>query len=594
MSPGIEQETSEDISSFPEDSERENFKKPESLPHNSEDLHLNNNKRNIKLLRTAEEFTGRTKFRNISSSLAISYDRIHQLEQPSYRINEKQPTETKLSLPNIIGAESSVEISQPENMSSIKIFQNNPSLTEPFEMRKSKEPVKEEVFFRQQDETEQSPSISYDTKANQTKISGISHSFLDNSVDSNTNHHESDNVFRAFSRKGYSNTYCESGRATFPPDMSASTYTPFHNLMHTHAYPVILQYPFPYAYQPSPLVTSTVPSEAAIIHDNYIKPQVYTNVDTKVWMTNYWFESSLSDHVKEKDNSWNILYSPREDKQENSIINRGPLEEKFAQISSPFLRKLLTIVECPDSEHLCSWTKSGRSFVVWHPVSFENEVLPNYYKHSNFSSFVRQLNQYGFHKLHPEAWEFGHPLFLRKRIDLIAKICRRPSRKTHKHLDRIYENDQENQIQGIEDNGNLLVAIDREGCKSGSAAVSSQVEETPGEILSSLEIVEPCIQECSRVASSFFETHELIKRTEKESIPNSRPNFEKYSLTNECSDQGSSQHMEHISVDTKCIYEWTDSIYHRIGSIQEELGHLRETIQCIQEILSNILPKASL
>jgi hypothetical protein len=55
---------------------------------------------------------------------------------------------------------------------------------------------------------------------------------------------------------------------------------------------------------------------------------------------------------------------------------------------------------------------------------------------SNFSSFVRQLNMYGFHKVNKtprgqrgaqdnQAWEFNHPLFQRGRPDLLDKIRRK-------------------------------------------------------------------------------------------------------------------------------------------------------------------------
>ncbi|GJQ11070.1 hypothetical protein GpartN1_g2861.t1 [Galdieria partita] len=98
------------------------------------------------------------------------------------------------------------------------------------------------------------------------------------------------------------------------------------------------------------------------------------------------------------------------------------------RIATPFLRKLYRLVSDPETEDLCSWTASGRSFVIWNPTAFSRDVLPNYFKHNNLSSFVRQLNQYGFHKMHPDAWEFGHARFIRGREDLVATIERRPSR----------------------------------------------------------------------------------------------------------------------------------------------------------------------
>lgn len=45
------------------------------------------------------------------------------------------------------------------------------------------------------------------------------------------------------------------------------------------------------------------------------------------------------------------------------------------------------------------WTDSGTSFVVRNTNTFSRQLLPQHFKHSNFASFVRQLNKYDFHKV---------------------------------------------------------------------------------------------------------------------------------------------------------------------------------------------------
>ncbi len=46
-----------------------------------------------------------------------------------------------------------------------------------------------------------------------------------------------------------------------------------------------------------------------------------------------------------------------------------------------------------------AWGSDGKSFVVKRQELFARTVLPQLFRHNNYSSFIRQLNKYGFHKM---------------------------------------------------------------------------------------------------------------------------------------------------------------------------------------------------
>ncbi|KAF7147805.1 hypothetical protein RHSIM_Rhsim03G0027200 [Rhododendron simsii] len=91
----------------------------------------------------------------------------------------------------------------------------------------------------------------------------------------------------------------------------------------------------------------------------------------------------------------------------------------------PFLMKTYMLVEDPATDGVISWNSEGTGFVVWQPAEFARDLLPTLFKHSNFSSFVRQLNTYGFRKAATSRWEFCNDMFRKGERDLLCEIRRR-------------------------------------------------------------------------------------------------------------------------------------------------------------------------
>ncbi|KAF9479563.1 hypothetical protein BDN70DRAFT_684977 [Pholiota conissans] len=97
---------------------------------------------------------------------------------------------------------------------------------------------------------------------------------------------------------------------------------------------------------------------------------------------------------------------------------------------------LYRMISDPKSAQFIAWTELGTSFVVSNVGEFSRSILGGHFKHNNFSSFVRQLNMYGFHKINrtpraqrtstdAQTWEFSHTKFLRGRPDLLDEIKRK-------------------------------------------------------------------------------------------------------------------------------------------------------------------------
>lgn len=101
--------------------------------------------------------------------------------------------------------------------------------------------------------------------------------------------------------------------------------------------------------------------------------------------------------------------------------------------TSEFVKKLFKMLEDTSYSDVVSWGPRGDCFVVKDMNEFTKTILPRTFKHSNFASFVRQLNKYDFHKVKntddnpfgEHSWTFRHPEFRADGKDSLEHIKRK-------------------------------------------------------------------------------------------------------------------------------------------------------------------------
>ncbi|EQC29058.1 hypothetical protein SDRG_13213 [Saprolegnia diclina VS20] len=107
----------------------------------------------------------------------------------------------------------------------------------------------------------------------------------------------------------------------------------------------------------------------------------------------------------------------------------SPTRKSSKRATAPqFIQKTHALF-CHAPAHIAQWHNDGTTILVHDPYAFSRDVLPRYFKHRNFLSFVRQLNFYGFHKYKVEdaeafTWEFQHEHFLRDAPERMHAIRR--------------------------------------------------------------------------------------------------------------------------------------------------------------------------
>ena len=92
-----------------------------------------------------------------------------------------------------------------------------------------------------------------------------------------------------------------------------------------------------------------------------------------------------------------------------------------------FPAKMHAILANPELHNIVAWDDHGRSFRILKPKKFECDILPKFFEHSKFSSFIRQANGWGFRRLlsGPNRNSYYQEYFLRS-MPWLCKKMRRP------------------------------------------------------------------------------------------------------------------------------------------------------------------------
>jgi len=118
---------------------------------------------------------------------------------------------------------------------------------------------------------------------------------------------------------------------------------------------------------------------------------------------------------------------------------------------SKFIKNLYKIVS-DDSINEIKWNQNGDGIIILDRDNFVKNILPLLSKTREYSSFVRQLNYYGFNKtkgLYEEGDEYISPHFRMNREDYLIHIKRENGKQKNTEIEK-YKNDSEKLTQDLD------------------------------------------------------------------------------------------------------------------------------------------------
>ena len=103
-----------------------------------------------------------------------------------------------------------------------------------------------------------------------------------------------------------------------------------------------------------------------------------------------------------------------------------------------FIARIYQIIDESRFSNIIYWTETGYSFAISSAPLFTSRVIPAYFKHKNFSSFIRQLNMYGFHKERDtgDIQVYSHPNFIKEHPERLSEVRRKLAKTEEDSLNR--------------------------------------------------------------------------------------------------------------------------------------------------------------
>jgi len=140
--------------------------------------------------------------------------------------------------------------------------------------------------------------------------------------------------------------------------------------------------------------------------------------------------------------------------------------------------KLYTILSMREFSRIITWMPHGRSWKVIDTKGFQEEVMPRFFEYTNYESFVRLVNAWGFKRvpLGPDRSSYFHEMFLRGVPHLLGKMHRLTNKD--KRI-KVRREDQLNLYNLSE--RYPLPAVSNTGCSSSSTdSIEQRSEDSSG------------------------------------------------------------------------------------------------------------------